>query len=212
MRTAFLALALSTFAAPAFAQDYYSSTANVRHGNGYTPSTVVAGWEGDESFAIIALAPDGRRVTGQTAAQAAAQATDWKAIVITGPRAAAELDNEEDERYEDKLATNPKKPEKPRGPPVPRREIAYRSITCPAVMQRMAALKPLTGFEFDPPAFKGNQDGGAGDGREGYDLWIRVGGAELNKSTETKASALGAWFEETMKALSACPGGPPVAN
>lgn len=219
MRAAFIALALSSFAAPAFAQDYYTSTANVRHGNGYTPSTVVAGWEGDESFAIIALAPDGKRAAGQTAAQTtnqaaaqAAQATDWKAIVITGPRAAAEQDDEEDERYEDKLATNPKKPEKPRGPPVPRREIAYRSVTCPAVMQRMAALKPLTGFEFDPPAFQGNKDGGKGDGREGYDLWIRVGDAELNKSAETKTSALAAWFDETLKALSACPGGPPVQN
>src|SRR5215510_2809528 len=105
IRAAFIALGLAALAAPAFAQDYYTSTANVRHGNGYTPSTIVAGWEGDESFAVIALAPDGKRVAGQTAAQAAAQATDWKAIVITGPRAAAEDDNEEDERYEDKLAT-----------------------------------------------------------------------------------------------------------
>src|SRR5689334_245168 len=111
MRAAVVALAVASFAAPAFAQDYYTSTANVRHGNGYTPSTIVAGWEGDESFAIIALAPDGKRVAGQTAAQAAQSATDWKAIVITGPRAAAERDDEEDERYEDKLATNPKKVE-----------------------------------------------------------------------------------------------------
>jgi hypothetical protein len=208
MRAAFIALTLATFAPPAFAQDYYSSTANVRHGNGYTPSTIVAGWEGDESFAIIALAPDGNRIAGQTAAQAAQTATDWKAILITGPRAEAEDDNEEDERYADKLATNPKKQEERRGPPAPRRETTYRSTTCPAVMQRMASLKPLTGFEFDPPLFKGNQDGGAGDGREGYDLWIRVGDAELNKSAETKASALGAWFEETMKALAACPSTP----
>jgi hypothetical protein len=207
MRVVPIALALAAFAAPAFAQDYYATTAAVRHGNGYTPSTIVAGWEGDDSFAVIALAPDGKRVEGQTATQAA-QATDWKAIVITGPRAEAEEDDEEDERYEDKLATNSKKFEKPRGPPVPRREIAYRSASCPAVMQRMAALKPLTGFEFDPPTFKGNQDGGPGDAREGYDLWIRVGNAELNKSAETKASALSAWFEDTMKALAACPSTP----
>jgi len=205
MRAAFIAFALAAFAAPAFAQDYYASTAAVRHGNGYTPSTIVAGWEGEDSFAVIALSPDGKRVAGQAAAQATQTATDWKAILITGPRAEADDDNEEDERYADKLATNPKKTEKHRGPPVPRREVAYRSTTCPAVMQRMAALKPLTGFEFDPPTFKGNQDGGPGDGREGYDLWIRVGGAELNKSSETKASALGAWFEETMKALASCP-------
>src|ERR1043165_2744353 len=99
IRAAFIALALSAFAAPALAQDYYTSTGNVRHGNGYTPSTVVAGWEGEESFAVIALAPDGKRAAGQTAAQAAQSATDWKAIVITGPRAAAELDDEADERY-----------------------------------------------------------------------------------------------------------------
>ena len=208
MRTALIALGLAAFAAPAVAQDYYSTTANVRHGNGYTPSNVVAGWEGDESFAVIALAPDGKRLAGQAAAQAAAQATDWRAIVITGPRAAAEKDDEEDERYEDKLATNPKAPEKRRGPPVPRREVAYLSQTCPAVMQRMAALKPLTGFEFDPPAFNGNKDGGKGDGREGYDLWVRVGDAELSKSAETKTSALAAWFDETMKALAACPSTP----
>lgn len=213
MRAAFLALTLAALSAPAFAQDYYASTAAVRHGNGYTPSTIVAGWEGEDSFAVIALSPDGKRVAGQSASQAAQNsanlaATDWKAILITGPRAEAEDDNEEDERYADKLATNPKQTEKHHGLPVPRREVAYRSTTCPAVMQRMAALKPLTGFEFDPPTFKGNQDGGPGDGREGYDLWIRVGGAELNKSSETKASALGAWFEETMKALAACPSTP----
>lgn len=202
MRAILITLALSAFAAPAFAQDYYSTTANVRHGNGYTPSTIVAGWEGDEAFAVIGFAPDGKRAGAST------PQTDWKAIIITGPRAEAEDDDEEDERYQDKLATNPAKQEKRRGPPAPRKEMTYLSTSCPAILPRMAALKPLTGFEFDPPAFKGNQDGGAGDAREGYDLWVRVGNAELNKSAETKNSALGAWFEETMKAVAACPGKP----
>lgn len=208
MRAALITFAFSALAAPAFAQDYYSTTANVRHGNGYAPSTIVAGWEGDESFAVIGFAPDGKRAGAQSGTQTATPQTDWKAILITGPRAEAEDDDEEDERYQDKLATNPVKQAKRRGPPVPRKEMTYLSTTCPAILPRMAALKPLTGFEFDPPTFKGNQDGGAGDAREGYDLWVRVGNAELNKSAETKSSALGAWFDETLKAIAACPGTP----
>jgi hypothetical protein len=194
-------LALGFTALPAAAQDYFSTTSAARHGNGYEPSAIVAGRETDASFAVIALAPDGKRVGG------GGVATDWKATLITGPRAAPEDDNEEDERYQDKLQTNPKRTA-PSGPPVPRREIVYASQTCPAVMMRMAALKPLTGFEFDPPDLKGNQDGPPGDGREGYDLWLRVGGAELNKSAESKDSALGRWFEQTMTALAACSGAP----
>ncbi len=198
-------LTLGVFAAmcalPAAAQDYSGTTAAARHGNGYQPSSIVAGWEGDTSFAVIALTPDGKR------AGANGVATDWKALLTTGPRAEAEEDDEEDERYLDKVATNPKRGA-PAAAPVPRRETVYASATCPAVMVRMAALKPLASFEFDPPAFNGNRDGPAGDGREGFDLWIRVGDAELNKSAESGNSALGRWFDETRRALEACPAKP----
>jgi hypothetical protein len=199
-----IALLGAGFAAlPAFAQDYFSTAAAARHGNGYEPSAIVAGWEGDQSFAVIAIAPDGKRAGNDGVA------TDWKATLITGPRAAPEEDGEEDERYLDRAKTTTKR-SAPVGPPVQRREMIYQSITCPAVVTRMAALKPLAGFEFDPPSLKGNQDGPAGDGREGFDLWLRVGNAELNKSAESKNSALGRWFEETTKALAACPGTPRI--
>jgi hypothetical protein len=188
-------------ALPAAAQDYYGTTAAARHGNGYTPASIVAGWERETSFTVIVIAPDGQRVGN------AGVATDWKATMITGPRAAPEEDNEEDERYQDKLQTNPTRAV-PAGPPVERRETVYFSNACPAVLARTMALKPLTGFEFDPPAFKGNQDGANGDGREGFDLWLRVGDAELNKSAETQDSALGRWFRDSVAALEACPGKP----
>jgi hypothetical protein len=201
MRVSVFAFLFAATALPAAAQDYYSTTAAARHGNGYEPSSIVAGWEGDTSFAVIALTPDGKRIGAN------GLAADWKALLTTGPRAEAVEDDKEDERYLDKVATNPKR-SSPAGMPVPRRETVYASATCPAVVTRMAALKPLTGFEFDPPAFKGNQDGPAGDGREGFDLWIRVGDAELNKSAETRNSALGRWFDETRRALEACPAKP----
>jgi hypothetical protein len=199
IRAALLGLTTAVCAIPAAAQDYYATTTTARHGNGYLPSSVVAGWEGEESFTVIAFAADGSRVTGASTA-----ATDWKATVITGPRAEAEDDDEEDERYLDKLETNPPKHART-GPPVPRTERVYASTACPAVMTRMQALKPLATFEFDPPGFKGNKDGAVGDGREGYDLWMRVGGAELSKSAETPDSALGRWFAETMRAFAGCP-------
>ena len=197
--TALAAFTLIAAAMPAAAQDYYATTTAARHGNGYLPSAVVAGWEGEDAFTVIAFAPDGARVSGTTAA------TDWKATVITGPRAEAEDEEEEDERYLDRDKTDaPKRPART-GPPVPRTERVFASIACPAVMARMQALKPLAAFEFDPPAFKGNQDGPNGDGREGYDLWMRVGGAELSKSAETANSTLGRWFRETETALKSCP-------
>lgn len=202
MRAAILALGFAFAALPAGAQDYYATTAAALHGNGYAPSTIVAGWEGEEAFTVIAITADGKRVAA--GAPTIDAATEWKLVVTTGPRAAAEDDDEEDDRYLDKAATNPK-PAAPRGPPVPRKEVSYSSLTCPAVMARMTALKPLASFEFDPPLFKGNQDGAIGDGREGYDLWTRVGGAELKRSAESKDSALGRWFDETVKALDACP-------
>lgn len=204
MRALFIIATILGFGAlPVAAQDYYGTTAAARHGNGYEPSVIVVGWEGDASFAVIAITPDGKRIGADGVA------TDWKATLTTGPRAAADLDNEEDERYQDKLQTNPKVAART-SPPVQRRETIYQSGTCPAVMTRMAALKPLTSFEFDPPSLKGNKDGPNGDGREGYDLWVRVGDAELTKSAESKDSALGRWFEETAKALAACPGAPRV--
>jgi hypothetical protein len=193
-----VALFLAFPALPAAAQDYYNTAAAARHGNGYAPASIVAGWEGDASFAVLAIVPDGQRAGND------GLATDWKATLITGPRAAPEVDDEEDERYEDKLQTNPKRPAPP-GQPVRRQEIAYSSQSCPAVMGRLTALKPLASFEFDPPGFKGNRDGPNGDGREGFDLWLRVGDAELSRSAETSNSLLGRWFEESLAALRACP-------
>lgn len=198
LRTLALPLLAVFGALPAAAQDYYGTTAAARHGNGYAPASFVAGWEGDASFIVLVISTDGQRAGG------AGLASDWKTTMITGPRAAAEDDNEEDERYEDKLKTNPVRAA-PAGPPVLRQEITYSSQTCPAVMARIVALKSLTGFEFDPPVFKGNQDGPSGDGREGFDLWLRVGDAELIRSAEAADSALGRWFEESVNALKACP-------
>src|SRR5690349_3177813 len=103
MRIAIVAaLFLALGALPAAAQDYDSTTATARHGNGYTPASIVAGWERDTSFTVIIMAPDGLR------AGSAGVATDWRATVVIGPRAAAKEDTEEDERYQDKLQTNPK--------------------------------------------------------------------------------------------------------
>jgi hypothetical protein len=199
MRELAAALLMSAAALPAAAQDYSATTAAAKHGNGYEPSAIVAGWEREESFTVIAIAPNGDRKTG------AAIAGDWKATVTTGPRAEADDDNEEDERYLDKLKTNP--PKRDRGPPVPRTQATYFSLTCPAITARMQALKPLTTFEFNPPTLAGNEDGPNGDGREGFDLWIRAGDAELSRAAETENSKLAAWFKDTTKALAACPKG-----
>lgn len=154
---------------------------------------------------MIAITSGGVRMAG------AASEADWKATLVTGPRAEAEDEGEEDERNLDRKGRAPAKAEPARrrrpGPPVERRQIVYASRSCPAVTVRMAALKPLTSFEFDPPALIGNKDGATGDGREGFDLWIRVGDAELNRSAESQNSTPGSWFAGTMRALKACASG-----
>ncbi|HVY90581.1 MAG TPA: hypothetical protein VG942_17070 [Hyphomonadaceae bacterium] len=193
--------AIASFALPAAAQDYYEVTATAKHGNGYAPAAIVAGWERDTWFQVLAIAPDGARKNADGVAM------DWKATLTTGPRAEADDDNEFDDRYLDKQATNPKS-QKRSGPPVARSVVIYSSLTCPAIMTRMAALKPLTSFEFNPPALNGNKDGAVGDGREGLDLWIRAGDGELGKSAGAANSALGQWFQDSIKALQACPASP----
>jgi hypothetical protein len=197
MRIALYAAFAALCALPATAQDYYGTVATARHGNGYAPAAIVAGWERDTSFFVLAIAPDGER------AGSVGVGLDWKATLTTGPKAAAEDDGQPDDRYLD-LKPAPKRVG-PALPPVPRSEVIYSSRTCPAVVARMEALKPLAGFEFDPPALTGNQDGPNGDGHEGFDLWMRIGPAELNKSAGTEQSALGRWFNTTLKALAACP-------
>ena len=187
-------------ALPAFGQSYETTVANARNGQGYEPAAIVAGWEQDDSFSVIAIARDGQRK------DSAGVALDWKATLTTGPRGAADDDDEEDERY---LAPNQKpKDPKPvkarRGPPEPVRITTWSSTTCPAVMARVEALKPLSNFVFDPPALKG-EPRPPGDGREGFDLWIRAGAAELKKSSEQTGSPLGQWFAESLAALKACP-------
>ena len=198
MMRALTIAAFASLALPATAQDYYAVTATAKHGNGYAPAAIVAGWERDTWFQVLAIAPDGARKNAEGVA------LDWKATLTTGPRAEADDDNEFDDRYLDKQATNPKQ-KKQAGPRVVRSVVVYNSQTCPAIMARMAALKPLATFEFDPPALKGNRDGSIGDGREGLDLWIRAGDGEIGKSAGTGNSALGRWFQESLKALEACP-------
>jgi hypothetical protein len=197
---ALIALAVGGAATPAGAQTYYGVIAGFRNGQGYLPATAVAGWERDRSFTVIAIAPDGDRVAG------ADVASDWKATIVTGPREAPKAgdDDEEDDRYLDPKAPAPEQ-SAPAGPPVPRTIRAYASLTCPAILQQLKALKPMTGFEFAPPNLKGNEDGPRGDSREGLDLWIRIGDGEINKSAGTPNSMLGRWFEETTRALSTCP-------
>jgi hypothetical protein len=201
MRAA-IALLVLTFggaAAPACAQTYYGSIAAFRNGHGYAPATVVAGWERDTSFTVIAIAPDGDRVAGSSVA------SDWKATVVTGPRERPKAgdNDDEDDRYLDAKA--PADKAAPTGPPVARKTATYASLSCPAILNQLTALKPLTGFEFAPPSLKGNEDGPRGDGREGLDLWIRMGDGEINKSAGTPNSALGRWFQDTARLLSACP-------
>lgn len=191
-----------TFVMPARAEDYSSVIAKQRDGNGYAPAVVVAGWEQDASFSVLAFAPDGKRTDKITAT------TEWKATLIVGPRAPAkDTDDDDDDRYLDKSKVAVPQRAAPKGPPVQRREVMWTSLTCPAVMERMKALQPLATFTFEPPTLKGNEDGPAGDGREGFDLWIRASGAELNKAAESQNSKLAAWFKDSLKALEACPPG-----
>jgi hypothetical protein len=198
MMRALAIAAIASLALPAAAQDYYAVTATAKHGNGYAPAAIVAGWERDAWFQVLAFAPDGARKNAEGVA------LDWKATLTTGPRAEADDDSEFDDRYLDKQATNPKQ-KKQAGPQVARSVVVYNSQACPAIMARMAALKPLTSFEFDPPALKGNKDGPIGDGREGLDLWVRAGDGEIGKSAGTPNSELGRWFQESLTALQACP-------
>ena len=181
------------------AEDYYGVMAAAKHGNGYKPAVIVAGWEKQTSFSVLSFVPNGDRQTGSNLSE------DWKAVLITGPKAASKDDDVDDDRYQDRRATTPKPAAAPAGPPVARREVTYASLTCPALMAQMSALKPLTGFDFNPPAMQGNQDGANGDGHQGLDLWIRVGDAELTKSAGTPQSGLGQWFQQTTTALAACP-------
>ena len=200
-RLTFLTCTLTlAVALPAFGQSYETVIANARNGQGYEPAAIVAGWERDESFSVIAIAHDGQRK------DAAGVALDWKVTLTTGPRGAPDDDDQEDERY---LAPD-QKPKAPnarkarRGPAEPVRITTWSSSTCPAVMARVEALKPLTNFVFDPPALKGEARP-PGDGREGFDLWIRAGAAELKKSSEQPGSPLGQWFAATLTDLKACP-------
>jgi hypothetical protein len=187
-------------ALPAFGQSYETVVANARNGQGYEPAAIVAGWERDESFSVIAIARDGQRK------DASGVALDWKASLTTGPRGRADDDDVEDERYlPPDLKARDATPRKTRkGQPEPFRVITWSSTTCPALLARMAALAPLTNFVFDPPMLKG-EPRPPGDGREGFDLWIRAGAAELKKSSELRGSPQGAWFAETVSALGDCP-------
>lgn len=203
MRIAFVAglaaIALPA-AAPAFGQAYFETITTARHGNGYIPAAIVAGKELETSFAVIAISADGVR-----AGVPVTETTPWRLTLTTGPRVIPEDDDdeEEDDRYLDK--PKPEAAAKPAGPPVPRVVKVYSSRTCPAVIARMQALKPLATFEYDPPVMTGNKDGGKGDGHVGLDVWIRVGDAELNRSAERVDSKLGQWFDGSLTALKACP-------
>jgi hypothetical protein len=200
-----LALLLAT--APAAAQSYYDTASAARNGHGYIPGTIVAGWEQPGTFSVLSIARDGERVGANSLS------TDWKATLVDGPKA-ARIDDDDD--YDDRnLAPNaaPKAPAKPKvqaapGEVTPRTEVTYSSLTCPALAARIAALKPLAVFEFNPPSLTGNQDGPHGNAHEGFDLWINIGDAELNKQAATANSALGRWYQETVKAIVACPAGP----
>jgi hypothetical protein len=196
------ALLLGASALPVMAQDYYETTANARHGNGYVPATITAGWEQQASFTVIAISHDGtRQASGDIA-------PEWKAVVTIGPKGAVDDRDDDDDRYQDRKATTPKSGPTPTGPKVVRKEVTYGSLTCPALAARIEALKPLTTFEFNPPSLKGNEDGPNGDGHQGLDLWVRIGGGELTKSAETANSKLGGWFKDTLAVLSSCPATP----
>jgi hypothetical protein len=202
MRILLSTAALFTLATtlPCAAEDYYGVMAAAKHGNGYGPATVVAGWEQQATLSVLSLAPNGGRQAGGTVSE------DWKAILITGPKSAPQDDdNDDDERYQDRRATSPKPVQKPAGAPAIRREVSYSSLTCPALMTQIAALKALASFDFNLPDPQGNRDGANGNGHQGFDLWIRVGDAELTKSAGTPQSRLGQWFQQTTAALAACP-------
>lgn len=197
MRIAVAAVLFCAAALPCAAQDYYETMATAKNGYGYVPGTIAAGWERQDDYTVIAITRDGVRKEGGEA---------WKAVVTTGPneRAGTE-DDDDDDRYLDRRATTPQAAARPAGPKPVRKEVSYSSLTCPAVMARIEALKPLATFEFNLPGLKGNEDGGAGDGHQGLDLWIRIGGGELSRSAENINSNLGRWFQATAAALDACP-------
>ena len=199
-------LALLLTSAPAAAQNYYDTASAARNGHGYVPGTIVAGWEQPTTFSVLSIARDGERVGSNTLS------TDWKATLINGPKRARVDDDDDDDRN---LAPNavPKAPSKPKaqaapGIVSPRTEVTYSSLTCPALTARIDALKPLAVFDFNPPGLTGNKDGPNGSEHEGFDLWINIGDAELDRQAATPNSSLGRWYQETIKAISACPAGP----
>lgn len=198
-----LALIPLSLAGSAGAQDYYNTTAEAQHGYGSDPATVVAGQLRMHDFTVIAIAPEGERVAG------VASEVQWKATVTTGPNPELEGEEIEDERYlntETRVArTAEEEAAAAAAADIPRTERVYSSLTCPAIVARMQALKPLTTFEFNPPSLEGNRDGPAGgDGHQGFDLSLHVGGAQLIKSAESADSELGRWFVETTRAIGAC--------
>ena len=203
MRVLFPAAALFLFAAaPAFAEDYYDVMGKAKHGNGYVPATIVAGWVKLTSYSVLAFVNDGNRASDAAVTQ------DWKVVMTTAPKAPPKDDEgDDDPRYAGLRQTNPQvaRPKGPAEAPVIRREVTYSSLTCPAIAARMAALKPLTSFDYNPPSRAGNQDGPNGDGHQGFDLWVRIGDGELTKTASVTESKLGQWFQETKAALAACP-------
>ncbi|CAN5164668.1 hypothetical protein BH11PSE2_BH11PSE2_08080 [soil metagenome] len=194
-----VAALLLASAAPAAAQDYFDTMASAKHGHGYSPATIVAGSELTNSFTVVAITNGGIRTTNVGPAQ------DWRVVVTIGPHRAADADDEEDERYLDKRATAPTKPAGPTGALVARSERQYSSQTCPAIAARIEALRPLAVFEFNPPFLTGNTDGPNGDGRQGFDLWMRLGAVEVSRSADSKDSKLAAWMKDTLAALEKCP-------
>jgi hypothetical protein len=199
-------IALLLTMTPAAAQSYYDTASAARNGHGYVPGAIVAGWEQPSTFTVLSIARDGERVGP------GALSTDWRATLINGPKG---VRHDDDDDYDDRnLAPNvaPKAPKAPAAPGViiPRTEVTYSSLTCPALVARMEALKPLATFEFNPPGLTGNKDGRSGNIHEGFDLWINIGDAELDKQAATADSALGRWFQETVKAIAACPAGPKI--
>ena len=62
------------------AEDYYGVMAAAKHGNGYKPAVIVAGWEKQTSFSVLSFVPNGDRQTGSNLSE------DWKAVLITGPK------------------------------------------------------------------------------------------------------------------------------
>lgn len=202
-----LAAAMSALlAAPAAlaqtGESYERTISNARNGQGYEPAAIVAGWERDADFSVLAIARDGDRRGN------ASIAADWKATLIIAPRTEAEDEEEEDERYLPPGAVRPaqRAEERPEAAPAaaPMRVVSWSSRTCPAIMRRVRELRPLTSFTFDPPELRG-EAAAPGDGREGLDLFVRAGAAELSKSAESPDSALGRWFIATVAALEACP-------